>query len=135
MSLEKVDKKLLVDLELVNQRLKELDSLMVQSNEQMNHLNLALSSLDAKPSDEDPSKMLVPLGGGVFLPVKADSFNELFVSVGAGVVVKKSFDETKSYLEKNYSELATYNEAVTKEYDFLLEKALKLQEQIEVQMK
>jgi prefoldin alpha subunit len=64
----------------------------------------ASESLNAL-SLSDERELLIPVGGGILLPVKAPPLKKLIVNVGAGVAVEKTPDSAKLFLQEREKEL------------------------------
>lgn len=56
-------------------------------------------------SSGDPSEILVPIGGGIFLEASAPPPDKLVINIGAGAVVEKTKEETVNFLEERIKEL------------------------------
>jgi prefoldin alpha subunit len=61
----------------------------------------AINAMIADPKNE----FLLPIGGGLLMPVKDLGVTKLLLSVGAGVVVEKDLDSAKAFLQTRQKEL------------------------------
>ncbi|MEK6855972.1 MAG: prefoldin subunit alpha [Nanoarchaeota archaeon] len=82
------------------ERLEQHVGLMENEIVEMDKFHGALSSIGS-PSEKN---VLAPLGKGIFASAKIDS-NELFVEVGAGIIVKKNPEEVKEIVESRIESL------------------------------
>jgi prefoldin alpha subunit len=64
----------------------------------------AIQALDAL-SKNQKGEFLLPIGGGVLLPLGNVEASKLIVSVGAGVAVEKNLDSARTYLQAREKEL------------------------------
>ncbi|MDR1721921.1 MAG: prefoldin subunit alpha [Methanobrevibacter sp.] len=55
--------------------------------------------------DKDAVSTLVPIGAGSFMHAEIDKTNEVIMSIGAGVAVKKTVEEAKETVEGQKKEL------------------------------
>ncbi|MFP4118789.1 MAG: prefoldin subunit alpha [Candidatus Woesearchaeota archaeon] len=120
-----------LELEMVNQRLQELNNALQQIDNEIEHANVALATLDELRKGEREKELLIPLGSETFLAVQADDVKNVRQSVGAGIVVDKSIDDAINRLEKQLSETRDQREQYVQVYDEVVKKAEKLQEEIE----
>lgn len=51
------------------------------------------------------NEFLIPIGGGLLLPVKDVAATRVVLSIGAGVAMEKDFDSAKAYLQTRQKEL------------------------------
>lgn len=131
-SIEKQD---YIELELLNQQLTELDESIQLAKEQLDHTAIAKSMLEELKTTKEGADLLVPLGSGIFLNVKATTITDVNVAVGAGVVVKKSVDDAVAYVQQQSERLESFQNKSLELYDKVASRALSLQEKIEREMK
>ena len=70
----------------------------------LSDIRAAVQALDALANNQS-GEFLVPIGGGILLPLKNVETNKLILSVGAGVAVEKSVDSSKIFLQAREKEL------------------------------
>lgn len=94
-----------LELQMLNNQLRQIQQ-QIQSIEQqaqeMDRLSVALGEAKSIEKGQD---LLVPLGQGIFLRSKADNMDNVIISVGADVVLEKSFDEALEIVKKQLLEL------------------------------
>lgn len=61
----------------------------------------AISGISTNPQNE----ILIPIGGGLLLPVKDLGATRIVMSVGAGVAIEKDLTSAKEYLQSREKEL------------------------------
>jgi prefoldin alpha subunit len=64
----------------------------------------ALEALENIPKT-GKSDLLLPIGGGVLLPVNGVAVDKVIVSIGAGAAVEKDIPSTKTFLQSRKTEL------------------------------
>ena len=80
----------------------------IQSAEvQMQEMDRLGSALNESKSIKKGQDMLVPLGQGIFLRANARDLKNVVMSVGADVIVEKSFDEALEIVKKQQGELGS----------------------------
>jgi prefoldin alpha subunit len=98
----------------LNQLLAEIRLLETYYQEALARVQAASTALsDSRSAIEaingitlDPkNEFLVPIGGGLLLPVKDLGVTKLLMSVGAGVVIEKDLDSAKAFLQARQKEL------------------------------
>ncbi len=120
-----------VQLELLNQQLKELDQSIIYARDQMDHAHLAVLMLTALAKANPGDDMLIPLGNSIFAEVKAHNVKTVKFGVGAGVVVDKDLSDATSLMKGQLKELAEYQDQSSRLYDQVIQRALELQDKIE----
>ncbi len=120
-----------VDLELTNQKLKELDAQLEQIELKLEQSILAKNMLSALQKAKSGDELLIPIGSGVFITTKADNVQEVKQAIGAGVVVSKTIEESLSTVDKQQKQLLTQQQQFSSLYEETVSKAMQLQSQIE----
>jgi len=54
---------------------------------------------------EGKKDVLLPIGGGIFIPAKCDKVTEVLVSEGADIVIKKNLKDAKESLDSKVKDL------------------------------
>ena len=120
-----------MELEMVNQRLQELNNALQQIDNEIEHAQVALTTLGEITKSDENSELLIPLGSETFLTVKAEDVKNVRQSVGAGVVVDKSTNDAIQNIEKQLEETKKHREEYSKVYNEVVQKAEELQKSIE----
>lgn len=98
----------------LNQLLAEIRLLESYYNESVARVQSASAALSdtrsaieaVKAISSDPkNEFLLPIGGGLLLPVKDLGVTKIILSVGAGVAIEKDLDSAKAYLQTHEKEL------------------------------
>ncbi|MFP4523353.1 MAG: prefoldin subunit alpha [Candidatus Woesearchaeota archaeon] len=120
-----------VELETLNQQLSHIDKQISQTTQQLDYLSIAQNMLSELETASDEQEMLIPLGGGLFLPVKAKELSLIKTAVGAGVVIDKTPKDAKEFLVKKINELQELHDKLSQEYQVAAQKATALQEEMD----
>lgn len=120
-----------VQLELLNQQLQELEQAIKMADEQFEYASIAVDVLSSLETAKDGQELLVPIGNGVFLNVKAEDISNVKFGVGAGVVVDKDAKSAATFIKQRLVELEDYREKSLATFDQVATKALGLQAEIE----
>ena len=134
MKMPNMPPKSVVELEVVNQRLTELNQSLQLVEQQLEQTSIALAVMNELDSANKGQEILVPIGGGVFFTVNKSSVSDIKVAVGAGVVVDKSSKDAQSFVKKQFDELQAYYQQLVMTYDVTAQKADILQREIEKKM-
>jgi prefoldin alpha subunit len=98
----------------LNQLVNEIQTLEAYYNDILSRIQAASAGLSdfraallAVDSFMQSSKsdLLIPIGGGLLLPVSEVEGKRLIVSVGAGIAIEKDLDSTKTFLQAREKEL------------------------------
>lgn len=130
-----VDNQDYVQLQLLNQKLQELDEAIGESQQQIEHALIATQTLESLDGAKPNQELLVPLGSGAFLEVQAKDVKNVKLVVGANIVVDKSVQDTISTIKSQLQELHYFQEKSIELYSEVVDKINKLQEQIEAKLK
>lgn len=90
-------------IELMETIYSEINTLESALREHQNALEILNKyKMDIEQKDYDS---LLPIGGGIYLPVNITKPQKMIVRVGAGVFLEKSVDETISYINKSIEKI------------------------------
>lgn len=95
---------------LVAQQMQQFRALLHTLDEQLLNLRKLVAQLDELAAAPDGAPVLVPVANGIFAPGTLEKPADLFVNVGADIVVKKGLSETQAMLEAQIKELEGYRE-------------------------
>ena len=90
----------------------------------------ALEAVQSVP-EEGESECLLPVGGGVSVPVKVRGNTTYLVSLGAGVYMKKERSETVYYLNRRVEELEKALRSVAEQKRQVEEQLARVQEKLQ----
>ena len=124
-----------VQLQLLNQKLQELDQSITQADQQIEHALVASTTLESLETAKPGQELLIPLGAGAFLEVEAKAVDKVKLVVGSNVLVDKPIKDTLTTIKSQIQELHAFQQKSVELYGQVVEKINKLQEQIESKMK
>ena len=96
-----------LELQMLNSQLRQIQQQIQSAEVQMQEMDRLGSALNESKSIKKGQDMLVPLGQGIFLRANAGDLKNVVMSVGADVVVEKSFDEALEIVKKQQGELGS----------------------------
>lgn len=85
-------------VEQLNQQVEYLKS-------ELDNLKYFKSGLNELTSKDDNNETLIPIANGIFMKAKISNTKDFYVNVGASTIVKKTKEQTISYLNKKIEEL------------------------------
>lgn len=87
-------------IEALYNELATLERSLMENRNALDILNKYKSDLDASEHDT-----LLPIGGGVYLPVSISRPAKIIVSVGAGIYLERDLDSAIEYVNKSIENL------------------------------
>ena len=112
--------KMVFEMKMLENKLKQLDqqmSLLEQSLVETGRLEESLD--DFKKAGKGDA--IVPIGLGVFAYGKIEDTSKAIVSIGAGLAVEKSIDETKESISKRKSRMMEARVEIANQINLALE--------------
>ena len=95
----------LSELRIIDSHLKEFSAQIESLDQQGVELAYIQQSIDDLSENDAGCRILVPLSNGIFAKAKLEDKEGLLVNVGANVIVKKTFDETKAMMADQIDEI------------------------------
>ncbi|RLE96867.1 MAG: prefoldin subunit alpha [Thermoprotei archaeon] len=74
-------------------------------NATLNEVVSAKSALEELEIVEEGEELLVPIGAGVYVRTRISGKNEVLVTIGANILVEKSIEEARKYLDEREQKL------------------------------
>lgn len=90
----------------------------------------ALSAVSAL-SEKEEAEIIVPIGGGLLLPVTYKPEKKVFVKLGAGVVIEKDREQVSSFLNKRIEEIEKALNGIIAQKGEIVEKMESLRSELE----
>ena len=94
-----------LELQMLNNQLRQIQQQMQSIEVQAQEMDKLSTALEEAKSIKKGQELLVPLGQGIFLRSKADNMEHVIVSVGADIILEKSFDEALELVKRQQQEL------------------------------
>ena len=120
-----------LELQMVNQQIKQNQQQMRAIEEQMIDLHLTIESLNELKNTKKGSKILVPLSSGIYTKADLKDNKELIVNVGAGTAVKKDIDDTGKLLGEQLNNLKDMQKQIISNTEQLGLKAVSIEKRME----
>jgi len=122
--------KMYLELQLLDEQMKQVQKQAVALDEQLVELNNTLQALDDFNKTDIGTNILVSLSPGIFTNAELKNNKELFVNVGNNIIVKKNVAETKELLKKRLDAINKYREAILVELQKMNAKAVNIEQEI-----
>ncbi len=130
-----MDRKKIVEMQLMEQQLKQMQGNIENIDNQMNELRSLLSNLEEVSKMKKGSEILFPVSNGIFAKAEIKEIKKLKVSVGSNVVVNKTVDSTKDMINDQIMELMNYRNENLLKFQGLIEQIQNLQVELEKDVK
>ncbi len=95
---------LVSELRLLEQYYSEISTRLQAASAGLSDIRSAILAVDGLAKNQK-SDMLVPIGGGLLLPIGSVEAKRVVMSVGAGVAIEKDLDSARAYLQAREKEL------------------------------
>ena len=105
-----VQNEMIIELQYLDATIKQMDSQMIQIEEQINEINNTVASLNDLKDVKEGTEILVPIHTGIFAKAKIEKVEKLRVNVGAGIVAEKSVDDTIKMLQDQVKNVEDYRD-------------------------
>ena len=122
--------KMYLELQLLDEQMKQVQKQAVALDEQLVELNNTLQALDDFNKTDIGTNILVSLSPGIFTNAELKNNKELYVNVGNNIIVKKNVAETKELLKKRLDAISKYREAILVELQKMNAKAVNIEQEI-----
>ena len=119
-----------LELQTIEQQLQQLQQQLQAIQQQTLELTALTDSLDDLANLKPNAPMLASLGSGMFVSGELKDTQQVVMSVGAGVSVKKSIPEAKESVKKQLKELQDVSEKSQGHIQTLSLKARELQSEL-----
>jgi len=116
----------LIELKAIDRHIKELQQQVESLEEQGMELAYIRQSIDELAQAPAGEALLVPLSNGIFAKARLEDKDHLLVNVGANVVVKKTFSETKAMMEGQSAELQKMRKTLESSIHKLVARAMEI---------
>lgn len=119
--------------QMMQQQMMQLQKQLEELTHQKNELNLTIKSIKDFSNTEGERKLLTPLASGIFMKSKINTFDEVLVNVGNGIIVKKSPKEAIKLVEKHLGDIEKVIEQINQSLIQFDQEFVNLQKELEVQ--
>lgn len=101
--------------QLLQRRLQELQQESMVLEREIIQIESTKRGLDDVKKAKKGKDTLIPLGSGCYSPGKSVKVDKILVDVGAGIMVKKSIEEAKEFLDRKKGEVESEMEELQDE--------------------
>ena len=109
--------------QIIHQRLEELKQHITLIQQKMVELETTKQALEELKTVPDGKDILIPVGPGFFSPARSTKVAKVLVEVGAGVMVRKTLEEAKDFVDRKKKEVEDASQHIQMEFSQLAEKA------------
>lgn len=120
-----------VELQMTAARIKQIKKQLKAIESQEAEMEASFNNIEELAHAESEKELLVPVGQGIYMRVKSAGAKDFLVSVGAGVVLEKSVEQTKALLREQLDELLGLKDQIASELPELMDAAKKLETELE----
>lgn len=124
----------LIQVELLKEQTKQLQSQQVNFTNQLAELENTRISLSELKNTKEGNDILIPMGGGIYTSGKLGNVKKVLVDVGAGVAVNKNIAETTKYLEKQQKNLTEAMQKVDMELKKIDNETFQINQEIQKEL-
>jgi prefoldin alpha subunit len=123
---EKEMQEVLVEFQMLQQKIEVLNRNMEQMAMKRNELNVVKNGLASMKGKKD-SNILVPVGSGLFVDGKLANDDSVLVEVGANIIVRKKWDGAEKLLEGQLKKIEEIEDDIQKDISGTVETLQKLE--------
>ena len=123
-----------MEFQMLDQRIKQVQSQLEMLANQLMELSATGSSLDEFDRLADEKEVFVPLSSGIFAKARMKKASELLVNVGANVVVTKDVSSTKKLIQNQIDEIKGMQQKMVAELEKMASRAGQLEMQLQSMM-
>ena len=128
---EKKAQEMYMEFQVLDQHIKQLQKQLEMVTNQLIELTVTSNSLDEFRKISNNREVFVPLSSGIFAKANIKDNNELFVNVGANVVVKNDVNSAKKLLQKQIDELKNIQKQMVNELEKMTNHAAQIESQLQ----
>jgi len=120
-----------VQLQLIHQKIQELQQSMQALEQQLAENDYVVASLLEFKGVKSGKEILFPVASGVFARAKLVDSSKVLVNVGAGAMVEKSIDEAGELVASQGGEIRSLLGQFTAQVDSLMHKSEDIQKELQ----
>jgi len=127
---EKEAQKRYMELQLLEQQMKQLQKNAKLLDGQLEELYSVLQNIDDFRNVAKKTPLWIPLSSGIFAKAELSENTELMVNVGADIAVKKSIPDAKSLVQSQMDDLRKVHNQVMEELQRIAVRAMGLEKEL-----
>lgn len=121
MSENKEMQKEILQLGMLDGKLKELEQQLMLLEKQINELQLCQLALDEIKQVPLETEMFAPISPGVFVKAKLEDNKEVIINTGAKIFCKKNLEEAKKFMQRKLDEALEIYSKISNEVNSIVE--------------
>lgn len=118
-------------LQLYQQNLEDLRARLTLIDTTINEIENTLITINEIKTLKEKTETMLPIGGGCYVLGTINTTNQILVNIGANIVVRKSIEDAKKFLEKKKEELSKGRMNVETQYNIIADEINKINKEIE----
>ena len=119
-----------VELQILDQQIKQAQKQLEHFEQQVSELAVTVDALENLKGIKPGTKLLVPISSGIFVEAELKDNTNLKVNVGANINVSKTVDDTKKLIEEQLHEIKAYREKLFMKLQTLVARAQGIEEHV-----
>jgi len=119
-----------VQLNMLENKMGELEQEAVMLEKQMNELQLCQLALDELKNIKPETEMLAPISSGVFLRAKLLNNKEIIIDNGSKIFSKKNPEDAKEFLQKKINHFEELHERLSHEINSIIEVITNIEQEL-----
>ena len=127
--MEKDKQNALMEIGMLDNKTRELEQQIMMIDQQLQELKLLQNDLEGF-SKEGKKEVLMPLSRNMFVKGNLSDSDDVFVSVGSGVVVKKSLKEAKELCENDEKKVSQLKEKLMDEITGIVNRMIAIEKDL-----
>jgi len=121
--------KTLMEIGILDNKTRELEQQIMMVDQQLQELKLLQKDLD-EFSKEGKKEALMPLSRNIFVKGSISDSENVFVNVGAGVIVKKNIKEAKELCERDEKKISQIKEKLIDEINKIVTRMIEIENKL-----
>jgi len=118
-----------IQLLLLDQELKKIEEQYRLLEQSIANIELTKNNMDEIKNLKE-KEAIVSLAEGIMIKANIEKVDKVFVNVGKGIVVEKTIDEAKNFLDKKIDEIYMLKSLLSSEAQKILDEILMIEEEI-----
>ena len=127
--MEKDKQSALMEIGVLDNKTRELEQQIMMIDQQLQELKLLQNDLEGF-SKEGKKEVLMPLSRNMFIKGNLSDSDNVFVSVGSGVVVKKSLKEAMELCENDEKKVSQLKEKLINEITIIVNRMIAIEKDL-----
>ncbi len=118
-------------LQMIENQMRQIEQDIREISNRNQDLSLLKNHLDTLKESQANVKLKAPIGAGIYVDAELKNSKDVFINIGAGVIVKKTIPEAKSIIDKQIGEMERALDQLSKNIETLASKAQETQHELQ----